>query len=165
MADVVIRGLNEFESKLRGLSSDSHNFLVRATNKAVLYTQDQVPPYPSPAGQPYPFVSMRQFLFVVISIIQGTIEVPYKRTGSGGIGGSITTEVREIGADVVGVIGSNKDYAPWVISSEVTPMGAGPQSAYHKNVWWTLQEVVEKAWDGIVRVYQTELDEFIRSNS
>lgn len=165
MSTVEIRGLQELDENFRRMADEVHDFLVRTTDKSVKYVHSQVPPYPSPSRGPYPFVSVKQYLFVIINIIKGTLQVPYRRTGSGGIGGSITTEVRELGTDVIGVIGTNKDYAPWVISSEVVPMGTGPQAAYHRGVWWTLQEEVNKSWDGVVRIFESALRDFIRSRS
>ncbi len=162
MAEIVIRGMDDLEARFKRLGDQTQNYMLKTTDKAVKYVHSQVPPYPAPSRQPYPFVSLRQRLFVLIGIRTGQLEVPYKRRGSGGIGGSITTEVRELGADVIGVIGTNKEYAPWVISSEVTPAGLGPQARYHQDVWWTLQEVVRKAWDAVVRIYETELDAFLK---
>ncbi len=87
---------------------------------------------------------------------------PYRRTGQ--LGGSITTEVRPLGGkSYVGVIGTNKVYAPFVISTEAVG-GRGPQAQYHKGVWYTLQEVVEKCRDAINKIYHSTIMNKINSH-
>ena len=103
----------------------------------------------------------KQRLFVIIAIKEGRIKVPYRRTNR--LGQSITTAVNTVGGRVVGTIGTNVDYAPWVISSEKTPDSGGPQAQYHKKRWWTLQGVVADAWPHVLDIYQKRLKELINS--
>jgi hypothetical protein len=65
----------------------------------------------------------------------------YVRTGK--LGQSITEEVTAQGNDVVGVIGSNIQYAPYVIG------GDDEQAWMHEGRWWQLPNVVEKDLDAI----------------
>lgn len=134
--NITILGLDELNRKLNRIQGDLRPSLEQATNKAVLYVHSTVPPYPAP-----PAAST------------------YRRTGT--MGRSITTEVRSLGSQVVGVIGTNVIYAPWVISDE-SAGGAGPQAFMHKGRWWTLQGVVSKARDNIVKIYEDAVRALLR---
>lgn len=72
-----------------------------------------VPPYPAPP-----------------------VNSTYIRTGK--LGQSITTDVYAAGAEVVGIIGSNIPYAPYVIGTD------DEQAWMHEGRWWQLADVVEK---------------------
>ena len=133
MADVTItiRGLEELLRKIKRMDGDVKPMLIRATEKAVKYVHGTVPEYPAPRpGQ------------------------RYVRTGT--LGRSITTEVKPLGSEIVGKIGTNTVYAPWVISEE-SAGGRGPQAWMHKDRWWTLQGVVRKARGAVVRIFQKEI--------
>jgi hypothetical protein len=60
----------------------------------------------------------------------------YVRTGK--LGQSITEEVSAEGTEVIGVIGTNIPYAPYVIG------GDDEQAWMHQGRWWQLPAVVEK---------------------
>lgn len=162
--DVLIEFDKDFNKSMRilqGLDGKIHKLLLTATKKAINKVHENVPKYPDPIGAPYPFVSLKQRIFVIASIREGSMQVPYRRRASGGIGGSITTEVEEIGADVIGSIGTNKEYAPWVISSE--PVGnIGGQSRYHQGVWYTLQDVMADSKKDIISIYKNELSKLFQ---
>lgn len=93
--------------------------------KGMLYVHSTVPPYPAP-----PAMSS------------------YRRTGT--LGRSITTETRAKGGDIEGVIGTNIDYAPYVISET-------EQARVHKGRWWTLHDVVRKAAAQVVEFIRAEV--------
>jgi len=76
----------------------------------------------------------------------------YVRTGT--LGRSIGTEVRSLGVSVVGTIGTSTVYAPWVISDK-------QQAWMYTGRWWTLQGVVRKARDGIVKIYADMLKRLV----
>lgn len=145
---------------MKNRADDVNNAIRIATEKAVKHVHEKVPGYPSTTGAEYPFKSLKQLLFVIISIREGTLTVPYRRSGN--LGASIASEVKTLGKNYVGIIGSNKVYAPWVISNK--PVGSrGPQAAYHKGNWYTLQDIVFKAADAIRRIYENEIMNILKS--
>ena len=87
--------------------------------QGVLYVHSTVPAYPAP-----PPLST------------------YRRTGT--LGRGITTDVRDEGDAIQGVIGTNTPYAPYVIDED-------EQTSVHAGRWWVLQDVVRKAIDGVVQ--------------
>ena len=122
-----IVGIEALMKKLKKLSAPELTSEMRkTTEKAVKYVHGQVPGYPpAPAGS------------------------SYGRTGN--LGREINTEVKAMGTDIVGIIGSPTPYAPWVISDEAAG-GIGPQAWMHKGRWWVLQGVVRKA-QGVVNSF------------
>lgn len=119
-----IKGFEQLQEKLRKLANLKPE-LVKTTEKAVKYAESQIPPYP-------PSVSS------------------YRRTGT--LGRTMYSKVTELGSDVVGAIGNNTVYAPWVISAEEVG-NRGPQASWHSGRWYTLQDVVKKAKNGIIQIY------------
>lgn len=150
----VITGLESLEKTLEKSAREVDNALRIATDKAVKFAHEQIPPYPEATGEPYPFKSHKQYMFVLLSILEGSMRVPYRRSGT--LGRTITDKVQKIGNEWVGSIGTDTVYAPWVISTEEVG-SRGPQSQYHKGTWWTLQETIKKARDGILKIYKSEL--------
>ncbi len=125
-----IFGLDKLTAKLRRLSApELTRELEKTTLKAVLYVHGKVPAYPAaPAGS------------------------KYGRTGT--LGREITTDVKTMGSNVIGTIGSPTPYAPWVISDQAF-QGKGPQTRTHTSTgWYTLQAVVRKAQDAINRFFE-----------
>jgi hypothetical protein len=128
---IKITGIEHLEARLKRMTAETRSELERATHQAVLYVHSQLPPYPAPPPNS-----------------------TYRRTGT--LGRTITTEVRSLGNDVVGAIGTNTVYAPWVISDK--PVGSrGPQAWMHVGRWWTLQQVVRDAKDAIMDIYRDAL--------
>ena len=76
----------------------------------------------------------------------------YVRTGT--LGRSIGTEVRSLGTSVVGVIGTAVVYAPTVISED-------KQGSAFVGRWWTLQGVMRKARDGVMKIYADMLKRLV----
>lgn len=155
--NIVIKGLDKFEQKFGRSAVDK--LMYETTDRAVKYVHRNLPPYPPASGKPFEWVSERQRRYVMAKIRSGEIEVPYKRTTSAGLAGSITTQVRTIGGNYAGVIGTNKIYAPWVISSEKVG-SRGPQARYHQGTWWTLQEEVRKRFPDVVEIYRKAVRNF-----
>lgn len=135
MSTVEVRGLDALLAKLAAVADP--DLPRRGMERAVRYTHGTVPPYPAPPPNS-----------------------TYRRTGL--LGRSITTEVRSLGAETVGVIGSNTIYAPDVISDEPTPDGRGPQARIHRGRWWTLQGVIRKARPEIVAIIRDEYLKVLR---
>lgn len=82
----------------------------------------------------------------------------YTRTGT--LGREITTEVRDLGGTIVGAIGTNTVYAPWVISSQKTSSGRGPQAWMHYR-WWTLQQVLADKSDMVTSILKSAIGKVI----
>lgn len=119
------KGLDQLQAKMSKLLHLKDE-LKKTTDKAVKFVEGEIPPYPSATSS-------------------------YQRTGT--LGRTMYSEVREFGSEVVGVIGNNTVYAPWVISSE--RIGSrGPQAGFHESKWYTLQGVVQKAKNGIIQIYE-----------
>jgi len=131
-----IKGMDKLSKELGRIGTEIKPALVQATRRAILYVHSEVPPYPPP-----PPLST------------------YRRTEK--MGASISTEVRELGSTIVGVIGTPIVYAPWVISDQAVGK-RGPQAWMHKGRWWTLQGVVMKAKDVIVKIYEQAVHDLIK---
>jgi hypothetical protein len=132
-----IKGLDKLNAKLKGLKGEQiHKLLKSTTDKAVKYVHSQVPPYPAP-------------------------KPTYQQKGT--LGRSINADVREVGSEIQGFIGTPIKYAPWVISSEAVPeVGAGPQAWMHKGRWYTLQDVVKKSLAEVKRFYSKMLQDMLK---
>lgn len=113
--------------------------------------EEKVSAYPAPSGNALPlyytrqrkdgstfkskFKSLAQQRKVMSLVKQG--KVPYRRTGT--LGKSLTSAVNIAAYGVADVrIGSNLDYAPYVIDKE-------RQSHYHMGTWNTIQDDIEGA--------------------
>lgn len=120
MIDVEVQGLNEFIAEMERMGRETGPALETAMELSMERLQELRPPYPATRpGQ------------------------RYERTLT--LGKSFATAVSSVGNDVVGAIGTNLVYAPWVVSTEAveTPKGlAGPQAWMHEGRWWTLQKFV-----------------------
>lgn len=125
---IRIEGAEEYQANMNRRAEAIRPEMHTATRKALAYVHSTVPPYPPP-----PPAST------------------YRRTEL--LGRSITTEVKALGAQSVGVIGTDVVYAPWVISDRKVG-SRGPQAWMHVGRWWTLQSVVHKAWDQVVNIYR-----------
>lgn len=137
MAGITIKGMDELNRKLGRIGRDIRPELRRTTDRAVKYVHGTIPSYPAP-----PATST------------------YRRTGT--LGRANTTEVREIGNEIVGVIGNNTVYAPWVISKEEAA-GAGPQAKVHQGRWYTLQQVVADAKAAVIGLYEQMVRDLLNS--
>lgn len=102
--------------------------------EAVLFVHSQVPPYP--AAPPASTYRRTGTLGRTITTMQGTEPSALSRV-----------EVSAIGGNVVGIIGTRLNYAPFVISE-------GNQAKTHVGRWWTLQGVVKGAWSGVVDIFR-----------
>ena len=130
MIDVKEKGMDELSDKLKRQAAGFDGFMTQTMTKAVLYVHSQVPAYPAP-----PPAST------------------YTRTGT--LGRSITTEVRGLGSETVGIIGTNIEYAPWVISED-------QQAWMHVGRWWTLHQVVRDATPAVQAFFDREIARFLK---
>ena len=131
-------GLDKLTAKIKRLMAPELTMeLEKTTRKAVNYVHGKVPAYPSPPP-----------------------ESTYGRSGE--LGREINTEVKSMGSNIVGLIGSPTPYAPWVISDKEV-RGIGPQTRTHTATgWYTLQAVVRKAQDAVNRIFEDMVRRLIR---
>ena len=147
-----------------------------AMNQAMLYLHGQVPPYPRQAApgeqhnQNWTPKSRAWFFFAVRAgkipgwkwvedEHGGHPEGQYERTNT--LGRRITTGVQVGENSVLGEIGTNTKYAPWVIGPEYPGEQINGAQMYqakiHSDRWWRLYDVVETnaadTWD----VFEDEL--------
>lgn len=141
---------------------ESVKLLEKAGGVAGAYAEGLVREYPSPSRRPLPvyytrrrkdgstfkskFKSERQQRYFFWALTQG--KIPYKRTGQ--LGRSIThvVEVSTENNVIEIVVGTNLEYAPFVIGEE--------QSHYHQETGWKqLPEELTRAADDIRAVFVT----------
>lgn len=122
---IEIRGLDGLVRKFG--QANWQKKIRDATEEAVLTVHEELPEYPNTRpGQ------------------------RYRRTAQ--LGRSITTEVRGMGSETVGTIGTNTVYAPYVIAEK--KLGTrGPQAWMHKDRWWTLEGHVRSMRRTIEKIY------------
>lgn len=135
---IRIEGLEELKRKFEEMPAMLNQLMKTEMERSMEFIHGRVPAYPPPPP--------------------GST---YQRTLT--LGKSINTEVKALGGDVTGEIGTNVVYAPYVISSEETRDGRGPQAWMHKGRWWTLQEVVEKAMGAVTNRFQKMVDRLLKS--
>jgi len=106
---------------------------------------------PKPVAGDFPgFVSTRQRRWFFAALRDGRIQVPYRRTGT--LGRSWTTDVIVTPDALLGVVGTNTVYAPWVQDRE-------RQARIHQGRWQTVSDVVERNADAIMQQFAARLDE------
>lgn len=123
-------GLDELQRKFAQLGKDITPTMETAMRKAMLYLHGKVPKYPEPPPKS-----------------------SYRRTGT--LGRSITTRVEREGGTVVGFIGTNVEYAQYVIDKD-------NQAWMHKGRWWTLQGVVNDNKDGVIKILEDAIREALQ---
>lgn len=139
MFNIQQRGAEAVDAKLAKLRNKDRE-LESAARQAVLYVQSQVPPYPAPPAT---------------SDYRRTGLLGRSLTGFGSSAGPALSRVESIGGKPAGIVGSAVEYAPGIIDEE-------RQEWMHQGRWWTLQEVVRKSRDGIVRIYQDTIGKLTR---
>ena len=139
MINIILQGYQKEKDNMARMMREMPPAVQNATRESILYVHKSVPPYPPKRpGQ------------------------TYIRRMAAGLGGSITTEVRGLGIESIGIIGTKIEYAPWVISEEKLPDGRGPQAWMHVGRWWTLQGVVEKAQEKVTEIYEKWVGRVVR---
>jgi hypothetical protein len=121
---VELKGLDDVLKKLD--SERMRAAAERGMGKGVTHVHQNIPAYPAPPPNS-----------------------TYRRTGT--LGRSITTKTERTAGNILGIIGSNTDYAPVVISENT-------QAPVHQGRWWTLHEVVRKAADKVADFIRAEVD-------
>lgn len=140
------------------------NAMVRAGNEAAVVLEEGISPYPETTGNELPlfyvrtrkdgttyrskFKNKKQQAKVMQLARDG--KIPYKRTGT--LGKSITTQVKKAGRGKVRIsIGSDRDYAPYVIGDDQE------QSHYHRGNWTPIVEDVDAALPDAIRAFEQSI--------
>ena len=135
---VEVVGLDKLLKKLDKMGFNVSAELKILMKKATIFVLGKIPGYPPPRP-----------------------DQKYRRSGT--LGRSYTDKVEQIGNTVVGKIGTAIVYSPWVVSSKHVPaLGTGPQSWFHKDRWYTLQDVVLQNTRQIVAIFKSGLTELLR---
>lgn len=129
--------------------------------KALLFLHSKLPEYPPPplAGEASKHWTEKQRRWFFWALKEGKVEAEYDRTGD--LGRMFTTDVRRVGASVLGAIGTANPYAPWVVGpdkSEAITVGGVEmyQAAIHKDRWWQFVKVVK---GNLPEAYEVMADE------
>jgi hypothetical protein len=152
MIEFEISGLNELIIILECLGRDPGDKLIPSMEAAMRYIWGQLPEYP-PKPQPgeaskYWTDKQRRWFFWAVK--KGLISPIYRRRMSGGLGGSISTEVISQPGELIGVIGPGMPYAPYVV-------GKDKQARIHQGRWWVLEDEVEKNVEGAVAIIENDI--------
>ena len=141
--EIKITGLDKVQHNLRAMETEFPKVVNQSMLQTVLYVQGKLPPYPPPPANS-----------------------TYRRTGT--LGRSVTSlkgahpnalsEVKSLGSEVHGIIGTNLKYAPYVIDQD-------KQAGVHSGRWWTLQGEFTKLRDSIVGFFQKQIDAFVKKYS
>jgi hypothetical protein len=157
MLAVEVEGLNALLRKLKRLGAPTYRPAIAeagALLKGVMAT------YPPRRHGPQPPKTMRQRVFLINAIRDGTIDFPYRRgqsPGSEGLGRRWTVQLRDDG--LTAAVGNNASYAKFVQSAE-------EQSAYHETTGWTTDKQAAEEQAGAVRdIFQHHIRRTINSDS
>jgi hypothetical protein len=143
--DFDVIGDERVRAKLNAIAGGMVGALTKGMQKAVLYAQSRIPPYPpAPDTSSY---TRTGTLGRVVTSMQGAHPNSLNRV-----------EVEPLGK-VVGVIGGNLEYLAYVVGDE-----DGRQAKQHTGRWYTLLGVVVGARDGILRVYRDVIKDLVRKS-
>lgn len=147
---ITIQGLDRLYRKLGKIASAQ--VLERPMQRAVLRLQRRMQEYPpalaavqGPASQPVRFSTRggRQVGFIARR------RKPYRRTGT--YGRRWTTKVQRSSGGLVGRVGNNVAYGPYVGSERF-------QARIHRGRWNTDERIVREEQAAIVADFQREID-------
>lgn len=158
--DVDLTDLIEFAADFDRFPAEGQAAAEQAMGVTVEFLHGKLPAYPEPPapGQAAKFWTDKQRRFFFAALREGRIKVPYKRTDV--LGGSFTTSVSTDGDAVVGELGTNTDYAPWVVGPGYPGEAIGGrqmwQARIHAGRWWQLDDVFAANKDAAVQVFADE---------
>lgn len=139
MPQITIEGVDELVEALGEL--EAFAVLRPPMHRGLSRLHEELATYPPQSGRPQRFRSDRQRRWFFAALNSGAISVPYRRTGT--LGRSWTEEIRQTPGNLVGEVGNNVEYGPYV-------QGHGTQSAYHQGNWQTDQEVADLLFPDIL---------------
>ena len=146
MAEIVVevRGIEELQARLGRALSQA--VLRAAMTRATALVQQRLAVYPPQAHRGLGgFKSDKQRRFFFAALREGRIEVPYVRTGT--LGRRWTTEIAGEGDDLVGTVGNQTSYGPYVMDRDL-------QAPMHQGVWPVAQEMAEQAAGDVLGIFQ-----------
>lgn len=144
---VEVDGIEELMRRLDRAASSA--VLRAAMGAACNLVQSRLAVYPAASHGKMPWKSEKQRRFVMAGIRDGTIEVPYRRTGT--LGRRWTSSVSGEGLDVVGEVGNNTVYGPYV-------MDRHDQAMYHAGTWPLAQDVAEQAMGDVTEIFRDAVE-------
>lgn len=154
---IHIDGIEAVERKLGTLAA--HDALRNPMEASLALVQNRIATYPTPpSGQHVTFVSDRQRRGFFAKLRSGEITVPYRRTGT--LGRRWTSKIDESGSSLVGVVGNNTEYAPWVQSVDAIG-NRGPQARIHQGRWETDAQVVAALRDRVAQIFERAIASLI----
>lgn len=140
---IHVEGLDALLAKLgriQGLSA-----LRPAMTRATAHVQARLAVYPPQAHKGLGgFKSDKQRRFFFAALRSGQIQVPYRRTGT--LGRRWTSTVEQTPGDLIGTVGNNTIYGPYVMDPE-------RQAWMHKGVWQTTQDVGDRETESVLDIF------------
>lgn len=155
--EVTLVGDDHLVIKLDKITAWAERDIRDTVAEACQYVVDHLPPDPAPSGRSMlPFIkSEKQLRWLMWAINSGAITVPYPRTGE--TRNSFKQEVKSLGAEFIGTVGSSRTSAIWTLDEK-------RQAAYHKGTWWTLQAEFRKMKQGITKVFEAALKRVVNGS-
>ncbi len=152
--EVEIEGLAEALDMFLQGNSKVGQALKRATSASVKVLRARLAKYPGKSAGKMTFVSDKQRRFFFAALREGTIQVPYRRTGT--LGRKWTSKVTFTDDDVMGFVGNSTPYAPLV-------QGFDTQARIHAGNWQTEQGVANESRDEIMGIFADEISRAMAS--
>lgn len=141
---VRVEGLDKLLKKLERMGPPIYK---PAIAEGAAHVKSKLAEYPPRRYGPQPPWTMKQRIFLITSIREGTLQVPYKRTGN--LGKRWTVAFRDGG--LTAAVGNNAPGAKWVQSAE-------DQSLYHKETGWkTDKQVAEEEAQAVKEILQRHI--------
>jgi hypothetical protein len=186
MPEFTVEGLNELREATEKLHELALRAAVPAMEKAVLYLHGRLPDYPLaetviPDGVSFLRTdAQRAFFFANVrkGNIPGWHEVNghAERFGSGRTGTlgrketTWTYRSDQNGDEVIGKIGTNLEYAPWVVGPDFPGEMINGQQMYqakvHVDRWWQFAEEITdnmpEAWKEFDKVFADEYQKLLQ---
>jgi hypothetical protein len=192
MPEVEFNGFDELDRAIDQLPEMALDAAVPAMGDATLYIHENLPEYPpssmeSLAPDGWSFVSEKQrrafFAMVKAGKIKGwkwqidqvmglrgkmIQDAHPQKTGSartGTLGRKFTEDTQRGENAVIGLVGTNTPYAPWVVGPDYPGESINGQTMYqakvHQNRWWQFYDEFDSsadgAWDAFDERFYAEL--------
>lgn len=135
--NVRVEGLDKLLRKLERMGPGMYK---PAIAEGGAHIKSKLAEYPARRYGPQPPWTLKQRIFLIASIADGSLQVPYKRSGN--LGKRWTVAFRDGG--LTAVVGNNAPGAKWVQSAE-------DQSLYHKETGWKTDKQVAEQEAGAVK--------------
>lgn len=171
----------ELEKMLADLGPLAIQAAEQAMQRALMYLYERIPEYPEKPTQGGWLAQMtpkaRRWFFWAVKNGKvdgwqwkdGHPEGSYRRRQSGGVGGHFTydTKINSQEGTLTGEIGTNLEYAPWVIGPQFPGYEINGQVMFqakiHEGRWWRFPDVMEQnmdmAWQEFDREFYAQLED------